>query len=382
MRGRFGCCSFAPYVRSMYDAGALVQQSRALPPLGLAAALAHGPGKVGGGVACAELRVRFPLDGRSRHAFPVDCYVSLYYTGGVLWLSRNEGAAAMPDVPAQPHTVFVSHAHADNELADQYVEALRKRGLDVWYDRTNMQVGHFLSQDIETQLRSCTALVLLITPASLASYWVRLEVGAFQSLAAQDPARLLLPVRIAECEMPLLMMGIMWIDAVSLGFDAAIDALAKALRASNEHSLSPAPAARGSVEELLKQGSELIAQNKYAEAIPSLELATQLDPHSFQAWRNLGRAYIETGRDKDGLMACNRALALDDKQAWVWCSKGRVLYRLKRNDEALAACEQALALDPNLAVAWETKAEVLWALGRVSEGDAAFQCARELGWDW
>ncbi len=45
---------------------------------------------------------------------------------------------------AQQHTVFVSHAHADNALCDQYVTALRARGLDVWYDRTNMQDSHFL----------------------------------------------------------------------------------------------------------------------------------------------------------------------------------------------------------------------------------------------
>src|SRR5215469_1528338 len=122
--------------------------------------------------------------------------------------------------------VFVSHAHADNELCDRYVAALRARGLDVWYDRTNMQDGHFLSAEIERELERRTAFVVLLTPTSIASYWGNLEVAAFRSLAAQDPSRLMLPVRIAECKVPLLMAGIKWVDAVSMDFDAAVDAMA------------------------------------------------------------------------------------------------------------------------------------------------------------
>lgn len=122
-----------------------------------------------------------------------------------------------------PHSLFVSHAHADNEVCDRYVEALKKRGLDVWYDRHNIQGGQRLGKEIEEQLERRTALVVLLTPASVASYWVDLEVSAFRDLAAHDSSRLLLPVRIADCPIPLLMRGTMWIDAVSLGFDAAIE---------------------------------------------------------------------------------------------------------------------------------------------------------------
>ncbi len=36
------------------------------------------------------------------------------------------------------YTVFLSHAHADNDLSDPYADKLSKWGIDVWYDRTNM----------------------------------------------------------------------------------------------------------------------------------------------------------------------------------------------------------------------------------------------------
>src|SRR5690348_11978949 len=132
------------------------------------------------------------------------------------------------------HTVFVSHAHADNALCDRYVATLRERGLDVWYDRTNLQVGQRLSKEIERELKRRTALVVLLTPASTDSYWVDLEVAAFRSLAAKDASRVMLPVRVAECEVPLLMAGIKWLDAVSLSYEAAAEAMATALGAPSE----------------------------------------------------------------------------------------------------------------------------------------------------
>jgi hypothetical protein len=182
--------------------------------------------------------------------------------------------------------LFVCHAHADNELCDRYVADLRACGLDVWYDRTNMQVGHSLSTDSEAELRGRTAFVVIATPASLASQWVRSEIVAFRSLAAHDPARLFLPLRAQKCEMPLLWADILWIDAVNLGFDAAVDALAAALGAT-----ATAKQAE-SVGELMEHGKGLMAQwkedtGKEAEAIPFFERATKLDPQSFDAWNEL-----------------------------------------------------------------------------------------------
>lgn len=254
-------------------------------------------------------------------------------------------------MPDTPHTVFVSHAHADNALCDRYVQALRSRGLDVWYDRTNMQDGHFLSQEIEAQLRRRTAFVLLVTPASLASYWVRLEVGAFQNLAAQDPARLMLPVRIAECEMPLLMMGIKWIDGVSLGFDAGIDALAKALCAPGTPPLVPSPAPSESVGDLFMRGATLYSAGKHAEALAIYERALTLDPNNADAWAGKGFALTMLGRYNEALGAFERALAI---------------------------LERTLALSPNDPNIWASKSAVLRGLGRDAEADAALRRASEL----
>jgi TIR domain len=107
--------------------------------------------------------------------------------------------------------VFISHAHADNALCDRYVAALRAQGVDVWYDRTNLQSGTALSAEIERELQARTAfvVVVLLSPAAVASYWVRLEIDAYRALATRDSARLVVPVRIAPCEVPVLLRGLL-----------------------------------------------------------------------------------------------------------------------------------------------------------------------------
>src|SRR6185312_3475786 len=100
---------------------------------------------------------------------------------------------------------FVSHAHADNDLCDRYIAALRARGIDIWYDRNNAQAGHFLDREIEQQLEQRSAFVLLMTQQALDSFWVQQELDAYRRLMAQDRSRLLLPVRIGPCQVtPLL----------------------------------------------------------------------------------------------------------------------------------------------------------------------------------
>ncbi|WIG58596.1 MAG: GldJ [Ktedonobacterales bacterium] len=124
---------------------------------------------------------------------------------------------------------FVSHAHADNDLCDRYVNALRARGADVWYDRTNAQVGHMLGAQLRHELVQRSAFVLLLTQPALDSFWVTLETQSYLQLMAQDPARILVPVRIGPCDVPAILNAFLWVDALHMPFEQAVDAIASAL---------------------------------------------------------------------------------------------------------------------------------------------------------
>jgi hypothetical protein len=98
--------------------------------------------------------------------------------------------------------------------------------VDVWYDRSSLQAGHFLSDDIQREPEARTVFILLASPAAIDSYWIRTELGAFRELAARDPSRIIIPVRIAPVELPLLLRANKWIDAVDVPLEDVMDQLA------------------------------------------------------------------------------------------------------------------------------------------------------------
>ena len=108
---------------------------------------------------------------------------------------------------------FVSHAHADNDMCDPYVAAWQQRGVSLYYDRANPQVGHDLGEALERELKRAGALIVMVTPAALASFWVREEIAMFFSFMAHDPSRLLIPIKLAPCELPARLAARWWVDA-------------------------------------------------------------------------------------------------------------------------------------------------------------------------
>lgn len=97
-------------------------------------------------------------------------------------------------------TAFMSHAHIDNVKCDPFAEALKQRGVNLYYDRANPQVGHDLGVALEREIERANALVVMVTPASLKSFWVTEEISMFFSLMSQDPSRLLIPVKLDSCK--------------------------------------------------------------------------------------------------------------------------------------------------------------------------------------
>lgn len=139
-------------------------------------------------------------------------------------------------------SAFMSHAHLDNTLTDPLAEALSTRGVPLYYDRANPQTGHFLGDALAEELERSQALIVMVSPAMLNSFWVRLEISTFLGLMASDPARKLIPVRVAPCQLPAVLNGMWWVDAV--GRQPA-EVVAELTRALETIAASAAPRASG-----------------------------------------------------------------------------------------------------------------------------------------
>lgn len=92
------------------------------------------------------------------------------------------------------HDVFISYTGTDAELAAVIHEDLGGLGMGVWFDRFDMPEGHDgdapgIRRVLLQAMRASRALVILVSPRSMASRWVRFELGSAIELEARQRDR-------------------------------------------------------------------------------------------------------------------------------------------------------------------------------------------------
>jgi len=93
--------------------------------------------------------------------------------------------------------VFISYAREDAETARRFAEAFESAGLSVWWDDA-LRSGEVFDESIERALREAKAVVVLWSPSSVTSRWVRAEA------TQADRNRTLVPVMIKPCQRPII----------------------------------------------------------------------------------------------------------------------------------------------------------------------------------
>lgn len=98
------------------------------------------------------------------------------------------------DVPE--YDVFVSHAWEDKEsFVDEFVQALKDRDLQVWYDTTKMKWGDSMRAKIDEGLRHSRFGVAILSPdyISEGKYWTKAELDGLFQLESIN-GKMLLPI--------------------------------------------------------------------------------------------------------------------------------------------------------------------------------------------
>lgn len=97
----------------------------------------------------------------------------------VISVSSTAETELMPE-----YDVFVSHAWEDKEsFADEFVDELRKLGISVWYDTSQIRWGDSMRQRIDDGLKKSKFGVVILSPNYIAEgkYWTKAELdGLFQ----------------------------------------------------------------------------------------------------------------------------------------------------------------------------------------------------------
>jgi hypothetical protein len=116
--------------------------------------------------------------------------------------------------------VFVSHASEDKKFVLQLAERLRSDGVDAWVDQWEIAVGDSLVDKIFSEgIGKCDAFLIVLSSVSIAKPWVREELNSGVIEAIERSAKLL-PIKIDNCEVPVVLKSRKWLSMKPEAFDA------------------------------------------------------------------------------------------------------------------------------------------------------------------
>ena len=108
--------------------------------------------------------------------------------------------------------IFISYARQDSLKVEELLSKLKEVQVSGWLDQADIAAGDEISSVLRDSLKKASAVLVLISPASLSSRWVEFEVSAGQVLG-----KTIIPVIISgegiENELPPSIADIMYIDA-------------------------------------------------------------------------------------------------------------------------------------------------------------------------
>ena len=139
----------------------------------------------------------------------------------------------MPDM--FDYDAFLSYSHADRETVHDLAERLRKRGVRVWLDTWEMDLGAPIASAVQRGLQQSRVIVPCMSEAYFASAWGEAESQAVLFRDPTNEQRRILPILLESVEAPPLLAQFLYLDWRTPS-EVGIDRLARAL-----HSLRPSP---------------------------------------------------------------------------------------------------------------------------------------------
>jgi hypothetical protein len=109
--------------------------------------------------------------------------------------------------------VFLSYSSTDEAWVRRLAEDLKRYGVSVWLNKDEIRPGDLFAETLEQGLTQSRAVALVVSPASMASGWVKQEYYRALSLTQDkdDPSRLI-PVLRDSAELPGFLSDRRWVD--------------------------------------------------------------------------------------------------------------------------------------------------------------------------
>lgn len=140
--------------------------------------------------------------------------------------------------------IFVIYASEDREAAELIKEKLETTGHEVWIDSEGIAGGHHWLEHTETRIEDSAWIIVLVSPHSTESQWVRMELSHALTLGKR-----ILPIVIEPTALPKVIANYEFVDA-SGNLARIAENLADLLPKRSQPAPESTPAATAALEEL------------------------------------------------------------------------------------------------------------------------------------
>ncbi len=129
--------------------------------------------------------------------------------------------------------LFLCHASEDKSFVRRLTADLNAEDLPCWVDEWEILVGDRIRERIETGLSDAAYLGFVLSPDSVRSKWVEMELDAAFLQEVESRNVVILPLLFRDCEVPLLLRGKHHAD-FRKDYDIGLQTLLARLRSGNK----------------------------------------------------------------------------------------------------------------------------------------------------
>ena len=108
--------------------------------------------------------------------------------------------------------VFISYCHEDKDFVDRLAAHLVQEKTHVWVDTWELHVGDSIVSKIQEAIQEASALIVVLSKASVESEWCKKELNAGLIRELEEKRVVVLPVLLNNCNIPLFLRDKMYAD--------------------------------------------------------------------------------------------------------------------------------------------------------------------------
>jgi hypothetical protein len=101
--------------------------------------------------------------------------------------------------------IFISYSHQNRDFADRLARQLVQNHVHVWLDRWEFHVGDSLLSKIQDAITGASALLVVLSRASVESAWCQKEINSGLLRELEERRVIVLPVLVEDCRIPIFL---------------------------------------------------------------------------------------------------------------------------------------------------------------------------------